>query len=253
MPVTTSPQPPARGRKTRGKLTPALRFLVPIVRNLSRGVFKERFEGLDNVPAEGPAILVLNHISVLDPLATASFVYEAGRIPSFMIKDSVFKVPVLGKLMLGARQIPVSRGTSASGGSLDAAVRMLRDGGVVAVYPEGTVTRDRDFWPMRAKTGVGRIALAVPDVPVVPIAQWGAHRALNYHTKKLDLLPRKETWISALPPLDTSKYAGRPANEAARQITDDVMRQIMARVAEMRAETAPAEFYNPSVPRREAP
>ncbi|GAB3298467.1 1-acyl-sn-glycerol-3-phosphate acyltransferase [Epidermidibacterium keratini] len=251
--MTTSPQPPARGRKTRGQLTPALRFMVPIVRNLSRGIFKERFEGLDNIPAQGPAILVLNHISVLDPLATASFVYEAGRMPSFMIKDSVFKVPVLGKLMIGARQIPVSRGTTASGGSLDSAVQMLRDGGVVAVYPEGTVTRDTGFWPMKAKTGVGRIALAVPDVPVVPIAQWGAHRALNYHTKKLDLLPRKETWISALPPIDTNAYAGRNSAEAARQLTDDVMRKIMERVGQMRQETPPAEFYNPSVPRPEAP
>lgn len=244
--MSTSPQPVSRGRKSRGPLTPALRFVVPVVRNLSRAVFKERFEGIDNIPVDGPALIVLNHISVLDPLATASFVHDAGRIPSFMIKDGLFRVPVVGKIMSGARQIPVSRGSTASGGSLDAAVKMLRDGGVVAVYPEGTVTRDSDFWPMRAKTGIGRIALEVPDVPVIPVAQWGAHRAHNYHTKKLDLLPRKETRIVALPAFDMSPYAGQTSGAAARQVTDGIMRAIADKVADLRGEPAPAEFFNPS-------
>lgn len=236
-------KPVKRGRRTAGRLTWPLRLLIPIVRNLSRLIFKERFEGRERIPVEGPALLVLNHISVLDPLATASFVWTAGRVPSFMIKDSVFKVPVLGKLMAGSRQIAVSRGSAAAQASLDEAIATLRGGGIVAVYPEGTVTRDPDFWPMRAKTGVARIALSIPEVPVIPIAQWGAHRAYDYHTKKVRLLPRKQTHIRALEPLDMAHFHGRNDNEAARELTDTMMRALADEVGRLRDEPAPAELY----------
>lgn len=236
-------KPVKRGRRTAGPLTWSLRLLIPIVRALSRLVFKERFEGRERIPAQGPALLVLNHISVLDPLATASFVWTAGRVPSFMIKDSVFKVPVVGKLMTGARQIAVARGSVAAQASIDAAIETLRNGGIVAVYPEGTVTRDPDFWPMRAKTGVARIALAVPEAPVIPIAQWGAHRSYDYHTKKMRLLPRKVTHVRALEPLDVVHFHGRTDNEAARELTDTMMRTLADEVGRLRGEPAPAELY----------
>jgi 1-acyl-sn-glycerol-3-phosphate acyltransferase len=242
--VSDSPKKPVkRGRRTAGPLTWSLRLLIPIVRNLSRLIFKERFEGRERIPASGPALLVLNHISTLDPLATASFVWTAGRVPSFMIKDGVFKVPVIGKLMTAARQIPVSRGSAAAQASLDDAIATLRAGGIVAVYPEGTVTRDPDFWPMRAKTGVARIALAVPEAPVIPIAQWGAHRAYDYHTKKMRLLPRKQTHIRALEPLDVAHFHGRTDSEAGRELTDSMMRALADEVGRMRGQDAPEELY----------
>ncbi|WP_106848109.1 1-acyl-sn-glycerol-3-phosphate acyltransferase [Blastococcus sp. Marseille-P5729] len=239
-----------RGRKTAGKLGPALQFMVPAVRGLSRTVFKEKFEGQDHIPVTGPALVVLNHISVLDPLATASFVWTAGRLPLFLIKDSVFNVPLVGKLFTKSRQISVSRGSSAAQASLDAAIAALRDGQVVAVYPEGTVTRDPDFWPMQAKTGVARIALAVPEAPVIPVAQWGAHRSFDYHTKKLRLFPRKQTHIRALPPMDISKYHGRTDNQAARRLTDEMMRALADEVGRMRGKPAPAELYRFVTPKR---
>lgn len=206
-------------------------------------VFKEKFEGIERIPVQGPALLVLNHISVLDPLATASFVWKAGRIPQFMIKDSVFKVPVVGKLMKGSRQIAVSRGSAAAQASLDEAIAALRAGGIVAVYPEGTVTRDPDFWPMRAKTGVARIALAVPEAPIIPIAQWGAQQAWNYHTKKIRLLPRKQTRIRATDPLDVERFGGRTDNEAARELTEQIMRALADEVGRLREQQPPAELY----------
>lgn len=242
--MSETPEAPVkRGRKTAGKLGPTLQFMIPAVRGLSRSVFKEKFEGQEHIPVKGPALIVLNHISVLDPLATASFVWRAGRLPLFMIKDSVFKVPVIGKLFTKSRQIPVSRGSSAAQKSLDAAIAALRDGQVVAVYPEGTVTRDPDFWPMHAKTGVARIALAVPEAAVIPVAQWGAHRSFDYHTKKLRLFPRKQTHIRALPPMDISKYHGKTDNESARQLTDEMMRTLADEVGRMRGTQAPAELY----------
>lgn len=235
--------PVKRGKQSAGPLTPALRFMVPVVRNLSRLVFKEKFEGQQHIPVQGPALVVLNHISTLDPLATAAFVWTSGRLPMFMIKDSVFKVPVVGKLFAGSKQISVSRGSAAAQKSLQDAIAALRAGEVVAVYPEGTVTRDPDFWPMRAKTGVARIALAVPEAKVIPVAQWGAHRAYDYHTKKLRLLPRKQTHIRALPPMDLSRWAGRTDNEAAREVTDEMMRTLADEVGRMNGHTPPKELY----------
>lgn len=238
-----SAEPVKRGRQSAGPLNPALRFVVPVVRNLSRLIFKERFEGRDNIPVQGPVLIVLNHISVLDPIATASFVWSAGRLPMFMIKDGVFKAPVAGKILGRCRQIPVSRGSVAAQQSIDDAIAALRAGEVVAVYPEGTVTRDPSWWPMRAKTGVARIALAVPEAQIVPVAQWGVHRAYDYHTKKLRLLPRKRTHIRALPPMDMGAYHGRQDAEAARKLTDEMMRVLADGVGELRGETPPAELY----------
>lgn len=249
--MSENPQPPVkRGKKSAGPLTPALKFMVPVVRNLSRLIFKEKFEGRENIPVQGPALIVLNHISVVDPIATAAFVWTAGRLPMFMIKDSVFKVPVVGKLFANSKQIPVSRGSGAAQKSLQDAIDALRAGEVVAVYPEGTVTRDSDFWPMRAKTGVARIALAVPEAKVIPVAQWGAHRAYDYHTKKMRLLPRKQTHIRALPPMDLAQYAGRSESDAARALTDDMMRTLADEVGRMRGQQPPKELYRFSSSKR---
>ena len=233
-----------RGRQSRGKRTLGLRVLVPAVRNLSRIVFKERFEGRELIPVTGPAILVLNHISVADPIATASFVYTAGRIPRFLIKDSVFKVPVVGALMSSARQIPVSRGSGAAQASLDSASDALRAGDVIAVYPEGTVTREPTYWPMKAKTGIGRLVLQNPDVPVIPVVQWGAHLAWDYHTKKMHLFPRKITRIRALPPMDLTAFRDRTDRNASRELTDHIMLSLQKDVAVLRGEPAPTTLYD---------
>lgn len=233
-----------RGRRSRGKLSYGLWVLIPAVRNLSRIVFKERFEGREHIPVSGSAILVLNHISVADPLATASYVYSAGRIPRFMIKDSVFKVPVLGALMSSARQIPVSRGSGAAQSSLDSATEALNAGDIVAVYPEGTVTREPTYWPMKAKTGIARLVLQTPDAPVIPVVQWGAHRAWDYHTKKMHLFPRKETRIRALPPMDVSAFRGRTDRNVSRELTDHIMLTLQKEVAVLRGEPAPETLYD---------
>ena len=94
---------------------------------------RRRSAGLEHLPASGPVLLVCNHVSYLDPVYTAVFVHRAGRVPRFLAKDSLWKVPVLGPVLRGSRQIPVSRGRASAGESLDAARTAFADDGVVVI------------------------------------------------------------------------------------------------------------------------
>jgi 1-acyl-sn-glycerol-3-phosphate acyltransferase len=134
--------------------------------------FSLRHEGLEHIPRRGPAIVAFNHISYLDPLTNGEAVHRAGRRPRFLAKDDLFRIPAVGTVLRGAGQIPVTRG-SRDDSSLDRAVEALLAGEVVAIYPEGTVTKRPDGLPMEGRTGVARLALRT-GVPVVPVASWGS-------------------------------------------------------------------------------
>jgi 1-acyl-sn-glycerol-3-phosphate acyltransferase len=134
--------------------------------------FRWRFEHLDRIPARGPALIACNHSSYLDPIANAYAVVKAGRRPRFLAKDDLFRIPIVGRALAGAGQIPVSRG-SGDRTPLRRAERALEDGEVVLVYPEGTVTAREDGLPMAGKTGTVRLALAA-GVPITPMVSWGS-------------------------------------------------------------------------------
>ena len=122
-----------------------------------------------------------NHISHADPLVSAHFIYDSGRWPQYLGKASVFRVPVVGWILHRCRQIPVERGSVDAVRSLDALVAALDEGGAVVIYPEGTTTRQPDLWPMKAKTGAARLALAT-GAPVVPVVMWGPERIFDPRT-----------------------------------------------------------------------
>jgi 1-acyl-sn-glycerol-3-phosphate acyltransferase len=207
-------------------------------------------DGLENVPATGPAMLVCNHVSYLDPVYTAVFVHRARRTPRFLAKDSLWKVPVFGRIMAGSRQIPVSRGSRDAGASLAAAHRAFDDDGVVVIYPEGTITRDPAQWPMQARTGIARLVLDCPDVPVVPIGQWGAQHRHDLPRSRavLRLLRRPRIDGCVGEPLDLARFRGAAADaETLREITDVVMSAIRDQVAELRGLSAPPAFFLPPV------
>ena len=145
-------------------------------------------------------LLVANHVSVLDPLACARLVYDNGRMPHFLAKDSVFRGPA-GPILRAAGQIPVQRGTAAAQSSLGAARQALAEGELVVIYPEGSVTRDPDWWPMQPRTGVARLALTT-DAVVVPVAQWGPQRVHDYQAKKLHLRLRTPAEYLVGEPID---------------------------------------------------
>jgi len=227
------------------KVGPYLRFAVVLVYPFTSLLFRRRWAGLDRIPAAGPAIVAVNHISYVDPLIFARFVWDAGRVPRYLAKASLFTLPLgLGRIVTGAGQIPVHRETVDAAHALQAAVDALGRGEMVLIYPEGTVTRDPDFWPMQAKTGVARLALLAPGVPVIPVGQWGAQHFLDVYSRRFRPWPRKRISISAGPPVDLSDFAGSaPDSAVLHQMTDRIMTEVRDLVAGIRGEQPPAEFY----------
>ena len=195
--------------------------------------FQWRFEGLANIPTEGPALIAGNHISLFDPLAHGYFLEKAGRRPRFLAKTELFRNPILRKVLTGARQIPVRRG-SGDRGPLEAAIMALKEGEVVVVYPESTTTRNDDFSPMQGKTGVARLALA-SGVPVIPLVVWGTQHVLKRSGAK-SFKFRRPIWVKAGPPLDFSLYEEEPDHpEVLRKVTDLVMGEVSLLVDDLRA------------------
>jgi 1-acyl-sn-glycerol-3-phosphate acyltransferase len=199
----------------------------------------------EKIPATGGCVLAINHISHLDPLFAAHFVYDHGRLPRYLAKSSLFRNKALGGYLGAAGQIPVERLTRSAMGAYDAAVTAVQEGRCVVVYPEGTLTRDPDLWPMRGKTGAARIALAT-SCPVVPVGQWGAHEILPPYTKKPLLVPRKHVTMKAGDPvpLEDLRAAGR-SMETVRAATDRIMDAITALVADIRGGTPPQHRFDP--------
>jgi 1-acyl-sn-glycerol-3-phosphate acyltransferase len=207
---------------------------------------KKDWRGLEHVPREGGVILAVNHISHADPIAIADYiVYGTGRIARFLAKSTLFqRPPLVSHVMRGAGQIPVHRNTADASLALRDAVAALHNGECVAIYPEGTVSRDPEKWPMLAKTGVARLAL-LSDVPVIPVAQWGAEKILDsYRTSVLHQLPRHTMHVLAGPPVDLSEFQGRElTTEVLRGATEKIMAALTALVEELRGEQAPREIH----------
>lgn len=215
---------------------------MPIVRPILLATTKHRWIDSERIPAEGGAILVVNHISEVDPLIVAHIVWDHGRIPRYLAKDGLFKNKLLGFFLKAAGQIPVYRATRNATGAYDAAVAAVRAGKIVVVYPEGTITRDPGLWPMVGKSGAARIALAT-GAPVIPIGQWGAQELLAPYAKKPDLFPRKLITMKVGEPVDLSGLDDSPAS--VTEATHRIMAALTGLVEEVRGETAPAERFNP--------
>lgn len=240
---------------TRGRIGWAFWLCIAVVFPASKLMFRIRYRHGDRIPTSGPVLLVANHVSVLDPIACARLVFDHGRMPHFLAKESVFK-GLAGSILRSAGQIPVARYSSDAVGALAAAQDDLAAGNLVVIYPEGSVTRDPDWWPMQSRTGAARLALTT-DAAVVPVAQWGPQHLHDYHTKKLH--PRLRTPADYLvgEPIDLTDLraqvrAGRPLTaELLKETTDLMMGRVRDQLAELRGEPAPALFH--PRPRRELP
>ena len=220
-----------------------------IVRGFLTATTKPTWSGVENLP-DGGFIAAANHITQVDPLVTARFLYDNGCPPRIMAKASLFKVPVLGWLLRSTDQIPVHRGTSRARDALVAGEKALELGEVVLLFPEGTLTGDPDMWPMVAKTGIARLALA-SRAPVIPIAQWGATRLLGRYGKMIKPIPRKPVWVAAGPPVDLSDLYDRPADGATlKEATRRIMADITGLLATLRSQEPPAEPFEPQKGKR---
>jgi 1-acyl-sn-glycerol-3-phosphate acyltransferase len=199
-----------------------------------RAWFRLRYEGLEHIPRSGPAIVACNHISYLDPLTNAAVVTKAGRRPRFLAKEELFRVPIIGAAMRGARQIPVARASGDATEALRAARRSLDEGEVVLIYPEGTVTRRPDHLPMRGKTGAVRLALA-SGVHITPLASWGS-QAVWQKSGKGSLKYGRPVWLRVGPPIDLSSRRSEAQDvQAVRAMTSELMRVLTGMVEDLRA------------------
>jgi 1-acyl-sn-glycerol-3-phosphate acyltransferase len=219
-----------------------IRLCVAILYPIDGLLFRIRWRNLDRIPApeQGGVIIAINHISHIDTVLMARLVWQSGRVPRFLVKAGVFGKPVVGQIMRGSKQIPVHRGTADAADSLREAVDALGRGEAVVIYPEGTITKDPARWPMQGKTGIARLVLASPDVPVVPIGQWGVQHAPGMR----HIFGRQVSAANVGHPLDLSRFRGKePSASTLRAITDEVMQAIRAEVATLRGEPAPTEFF----------
>jgi len=222
----------------------AFRTVVNLVRPLATLLLKRSWSGEENLPSDRGFIAVSNHLSYVDPLTFGHFLYNNGHPPRFLAKKELFDLPVVGRVLKSGDQIPVYRGTAQAKESLNYARVVLDRGDVIAMFPEGTLTRDPDMWPMVARTGAARLALET-GAPVIPVAQWGAHLLLPPYSKKPDLFPRKPMIVRAGPPIDLDDLRDKALDtDVLRAATDRIMATLTAMVAEIRHETPPAEPFD---------
>ena len=206
---------------------------------------KRDWRGAEHLPREGGFVVCTNHVSHFDPLAFAHFLYDNGRLPRFLGKQAVFGVPLVGRILRGAGQIPVYRESSDAAKAFAAAVEAVRRGECVAIYPEATLTRDPALWPMMGKTGAARIAL-LTGAPVIPVAQWGAQEVLPVYGRRLRLFPRKTMHMLAGPPVDLDEFAGRKIDaQVLHQVTEKIMDAIADLLGQIRGEQPPERRFDP--------
>ena len=250
----TSARRPMKWR-TRGIPPFGMALAILLVYPFASLVFRLRYWHAERIPPRGPVLVVANHVSILDPIACARLVFDSGRLPHFLAKESVFK-GVLGPLLRSAGQIPVARFSADAHAALDAAKADLDAGNLIVIYPEGSVTRDPDWWPMQSRTGVARLALTT-DAVVGPVAQWGPQTLHDYHRKQLHLRLRSRADYLVGEPVDLSAARaqlrdGAPLSaQLLRETTDLIMSRVRDQLAELRQEPAPPTFH--PRPRRELP
>jgi 1-acyl-sn-glycerol-3-phosphate acyltransferase len=232
-------------RKLQQKRGWAFNVGVPLVKPTTHAIADLEWIDGEKIPATGGCIVALNHISHIDPLLSAHFVYDHGRLPRYLAKSGLFRNRALGGFLRSAGQIPVERLTRHAVGAFDAAVQAVREGECVVVYPEGTLTRDPDLWPMHGKSGAARIALET-GCPVIPVGQWGAQGLLPPYSARLRLVPRQRVRMKAGDPVDLADLLTEPRTTTTiNAATARIMAAVVALVADLRGEPAPAELFDP--------
>jgi 1-acyl-sn-glycerol-3-phosphate acyltransferase len=238
-----------RLRASAEKRTPSLFWpLAAIVVPLVGIIMKIEIVGGEKLPRDGAYVLAPNHYSEADPLAVAAAVWRLGRAPRFMAKESLFRVPVLGWVLRSTGMVPVARASSSTAArqTFDAAQTLVRHGRGVIVYPEGTLTREPDLWPMRGKTGAARLAIA-GDIPVIPMAHWGVQQIMPRYGKLRLWPPRRRVRVIIGDPVDLDAFRGTESGSAHLvAATDVIMRDIAGLLAELRGEIAPTVRWNPA-------
>lgn len=219
-------------------------LLMPITRPQLLLYADVRVEGIENLPARGPAIMCANHRSYFDPVALAFAVAERGRPMRFLAKAELFAPPVIGDVVRAMGGIRVDRGDGGgddhrdhrdgeAGGSGDRPSEPLREadaalaaGEMVAILPQGTIPRGRAFFEpvLRGRSGAARLA-AMSGAPVIPVAVWGTEHVWPRSEK----VPRM--WNVLRPPAVLVRI-GEPVPLTGEDIDADT-RRIMDAVVDL--------------------
>lgn len=194
------------------------------------------YRGEEQIPERGGAVVAINHTSYVDFLPAALAVHRRGRRLRFMIKAEMQQVKPVNFLIKHTRTIPVDRGAGA--GAYAVAVQRLREGELVGVYPEATISRS--FELKEFKTGAARMAIEA-DVPIVPVIVWGAQRIWTKdHPRSVG---------RAKIPITVQVGAPLPAREDIAQ-TDAALRDSMTTLLHLAQEDYPGEPGAYWMPRR---
>jgi len=225
------------------------RFLLVVARGLAATLCRLRVVG--DVPAglrDGPLILAVNHVSPFDPVVLAAACRVRGIAPRVMATGGLFRAPIVGPLMRACGHIRVERGSASVADALPAAVEAVREGSVVAGYPEGRIGLDPAMWPERGKTGLARLAFRTGAV-VVPVALWGPHEVLPYSAPKgmaralLRAVRRRPVvWVGFGAPVDLSGLSGEVPGDAARA-TDRILDGVVVAMVPLRVDEPEGPRY----------
>jgi 1-acyl-sn-glycerol-3-phosphate acyltransferase len=186
----------------------------------------ERFEsrGGENVPRTGGCVIASNHVSFLDPPAVCCGMRH--RVVRFLARDTLFKPGIPRWFLLNVACVPLDR-TRGDVGALRTAIGLLRDGHVIALFPEGTRSPDGELKP--AKGGVGFL-IAKAAVPVVPAYVDGSYAAYPKGAKRIK---RGKVRIFYGKPIEPSEFA---QFGHSRDAYDKIGQLVMSRIAALKAE-----------------
>ncbi|MDO5719280.1 MAG: lysophospholipid acyltransferase family protein [Actinomycetaceae bacterium] len=224
------------------------KFVIEACRPLTKILMKPHWKGQENLPTEEPFILIVNHVTEFDPFVIMHFLADEGHAVRALAKESLFRTPLVKHIFTSTKMVPVYRGTNAAGDALKYAKVAIAEGESVAIFPEGTLTRDPDLWPMQFKTGAARLALAT-GAPVIPLAQWGGHKILHRWRNSLPKFgKRHDTWVVAGKPIDLSDLnQDENDRQAVVEATRRMYQTLTRMVEDIRGEKAPKTPWDPKI------
>lgn len=216
-----------------------LKILDKVAKKITTKTLNLEISGLEKIPKSGKIIFVANHVTELDPIFLYTILGNQGIYPKFLAKAELFRIPILGKLLKHLGHIPVHRGSRKAKDALIQAEKELEHGSMVLIFPEGRLTYNPDYTPIKGKTGVARLAQKTGAV-VVPIVHYGAHKAVEYSYnqdrkvagRKWYLLPRKTVQIMFGEPIENHELEQLEAAESTNLIMNimgDMYQQLSER------------------------
>ncbi len=235
-------------------VTPQSRWTLDHVGPIFAHFVDVQVSGVENLPDKEGFILAPNHISNLDPVAVWYAMATHGYQVRMMAKKEMLSIPLVGAWFRSIGLVPVDR-HSHPGASLDVAAQLLADGQCIGLYPEGTLTREPNYWPMKMKTGAARLALDT-HAPVIPVAQWGMQDVMARYSKRISLKAHQPTRMDILRPVDLSDLyseQGSQDRDAVNEATRRIFTAITAGVEALRGGAAPATPFDPATSRGATP